>query len=171
MRRTAEKALRLLLALALLLSLSVPGLAADAAETPFRYRHDPRLNPHAMADIVVDPTAVYGFSPSPDGSLAAFADIDWSDPAVVNGENARLARIAYHESIQGMYSVLDEMTAEGKSAEEIARVLSPMRNEIALASYENNPEGLARAKARNLEKYGHEEGPLPDELYAQYGDW
>ena len=26
-------------------------------------------------------------------------------------------------------------------------------------------------KARNLEKYGHEEGPLPDELYEQYGSW
>ena len=171
MKKTAENALRLLLILVMLLSLSIPGLAADGGEAPFRYRHDPRLNPSAMADIVADPTAVYGFAPSPDGSLAMYADMDWSDPAFVNGENTRQARIAYHESIRGMYDVLDELTAEGKSAEEIAKVLSPMRNAIRLAAYDDDPEGLEIAKARNLEKYGHEEGPLPEELYAQYGSW
>ena len=168
--------LALLLCLALLLSaptgLVLPVYAAeDATPTAFRYQHDPRLNPSAMADIVVDPTAVYGFAPSPDGSLKQYATYDWSDPAVVNGENGRLARIAYHESIQEMYTMLDEMTAQGKSVEEIARAVSTKRNEIRLAAYDNDPEGLATAKARNLERYGHEEGPLPDELYEQYGSW
>ena len=70
-----------------------------------------------------------------------------------------------------MYDILREMSAAGKSVEEIARAVSAKRNEIRLASYKDDPEGLAAAKARNLEKYGHEEGPLADELYAQYGSW
>ncbi|MBR3640792.1 MAG: S-layer homology domain-containing protein [Oscillibacter sp.] len=168
MKRTAGRALLLLLTVAVLASASV---TAGAAETAFRYRHDPRLNPHAMADIIVDPTAVYGFSPSKDGSLSMYTEMDWSDPALVNGENARVARIAYHESIREMYAILDEMTAAGKSAEEIARVVSPKRNELRLAAYVDDPEGLAIAKARNLDKYGHEEGPLPEELFKQYGSW
>lgn len=168
--------LALLLCFALLLSMStglvLPAYAAeDAAPAAFRYEHDPRLNPAAMADIVVDPTAVYGFAPSPDGSLKQYTVYDWSDPEVVNGENGRLARIAYHESIQEMHTMLDEMTAQGKSVEEIARAVSTKRNEIRLAAYDNDPEGLATAKARNLERYGHEEGPLPEELYEQYGSW
>lgn len=171
MKKTVKRGLYLLLILAILLSLSVPVFAAEGTGSPFRYQHDPRLNPRAMEDIVVDPTAVYGFAPSPSGSLAAYAEMDWTDPALVNGENGRLARIAYHESIQELYSLLDELVAEGKSAEEIARVVSPKRNEIRLAAYENDPEGLETAKARNLEKYGHEEGPLPEELYEQYGSW
>ncbi len=171
MKKNVKASLLLLLALTILFSLSVPALAAESDAAPFRYRHDPRLNPETMEDVVVDPTAVYGFAPSPNGSLAAYAEMAWSDPAFVNGENARLARIAYHESIREMYTLLDELTAAGKSAEEIAKVVSPKRNEIRLAAYDNDPEGLAIAKARNLEKYGHEEGPLPEELYAQYGSW
>ena len=68
--------LALFLCLALLLSastgLALPVYAAEGAQA-FRYQHDPRLNPSAMADIVVDPTAVYGFAPSPDGSLKEYA--------------------------------------------------------------------------------------------------
>ena len=144
-----------------------PGTGADA----FRYEHDPRLNPKAMKDIIVDPAAVYGFAPSPDGSLSAYVGYDWSDPAVVNGENGRMARIAYHESINEMYTMIDAMQMEGKSLEDIARAVSAKRNEIRMASYVDDPEGLAAAKARNLEKYGHEEGPDADALYEQYGSW
>ena len=143
-------------------------LAATAVSA---YEHDPRLNPAAMKDIIVDPDAVYGFSPSPDGSLSSYAEFDWTDPDLVNGENGRLARIAYHESINEMYILLDDMRAEGLGREEIARAVSTKRNEIRLAAYDGDPDGLAVAKARNLEKYGHEEGPLPDELFEQYGSW
>ena len=157
-------------AVTLILILSVCGaLAGEAA--PFRYEHDPRLNPSAMADIVENPEAVYGFSPSPDGSLAAYADFDWTDPELVNGEQGRLARIAYHESLEEMYDLLEEMTLAGSTTEEMARALSTKRNEIRLASYENDPDGLAAVKARNLDTYGHEEGPLPEELFEKYGSW
>ena len=146
-----------------LIVLSLP-LAALAG-----YIHDPRENPYAMADIVEDENAVYGFRPSPDGSLKAYADADWSDPEIV--EKGRQERIAYHKSIESMYDMLEEMTADGKTVEEIARAVSTRRNEIRLEAYKDDPEGLAVVLARNLEKYGHEEGPLPDELYAQYGSW
>ena len=57
-----------------------------------------------------------------------------------------------------------------KSIEEIARACSALRNQIRLDQYKDDPEGLAKLKERNLEKYGHEEGPLPDELYAKYNN-
>ena len=34
----------------------------------FAYEHDPRDNPEAMKDIIYNPAAVYGFSPSPDST-------------------------------------------------------------------------------------------------------
>ena len=172
---SAKILLAVLLCFACILSVAAAPASADnlliSSKTNFHYEHDPRLNPKAMADIVVDPTAVYGFAPSPDGSLSSYTAFDWSDPELVNGENGRLARIAYHESINEMYAMMNAMSIEGKSIEEIARAVSRKRNEIRLASYADDPEGLAAAKARNLEKYGHEEGPLPDELYKQYGSW
>ena len=36
---------------------------------------------------------------------------------------------------------------------------------------DGDPEGLAEVKKSNLETYGHEEGPAPEELFAQYGSW
>ena len=172
---SAKILLAVLLCFACILSVAAAPASADnlliSSKTNFHYEHDPRLNPKAMADIVVDPTAVYGFAPSPDGSLSNYTAFDWSDPELVNGENGRLARIAYHESINEMYAMMNAMSIEGKSIEEIARAVSNKRNEIRLASYADDPAGLAAAKARNLEKYGHEEGPLPDELYEQYGSW
>ena len=135
----------------------------------FAYIHDPAENAAAMKDIVKDDRAVYGFRPSETGSLKAYAAADWSDPETV--AKGREDRIAYHASIESMYEMLDSMRAEGKSTEQIARAVSARRNELRLAAYEGDPEGLAAVKQRNLEKYGHEEGPLPDELYAQYGSW
>lgn len=151
-----------------LLILSALGISVFAAGS-FTYQHDPSINPYAMKDIIADENAVYGFRPSDTGSLKAYADADWSDPEVV--EKGRQERIAYHQSIESMYQILEDMTSEGKPIEEIARTISAKRNEIRLAAYENDPEGLEKLKARNLEKYGHEEGPLPDELYEQYGSW
>ncbi|MBO4217063.1 MAG: hypothetical protein J5940_03875 [Clostridia bacterium] len=142
---------------------------ADTVRRIEEYRHDPKENPKAMEDIVEDEYAVYGFRPSGTGSLKEYADYDWSDPLLI--EEWRQERIAYHESIGTMYDMLFKMKTAGYSTAEIARALSTRRNEIRLEAYENDPEGLAAVKARNLEKYGHEEGPLPDELYAKYGSW
>ena len=168
MKRFASLSIRglcVLLALALAVGAGAPAFASDG----FRYRHDPRLNPGAMADIEADEAAVYGFRPSETGSLALYADADWSDPEMV--AQGRADRIAYHESLETMYIMLEEMRAAGKGIEEIARALSAERNVLRFAAYDGDPEGLAAIKARNLEKYGHEEGPLPDELFEKYGSW
>ena len=138
-------------------------------EKKFKYVHDPRENPSAMADIIEDENAIYGFRPNDTGRLKQYASADWSDPEVV--EKGRQDRIAYHKSLEAMYAIVDEMRAEGKDIEAIARAVSTKRNELRLAAYENDPEGLAAIKASNLETYGHEEGPLPDELYAKYKTW
>ena len=135
----------------------------------FRYFNDPRENPGAMADIVLDRDAVYGFRPSETGSLKQYAGEDWTDPASV--EEWRQSRIAYHESLRELYGMIEEMQDAGYSAEEIARAVSTRRNELRLEACADDPEALAKLKERNLEKYGHEEGPLPEELYEKYGSW
>lgn len=160
-----RRGLAALLVIALFCGISAPAAAADG----FRYVHDPALNPSAMRDIVADENAIYGFRPTETGSLAMYAAADWSDPEVV--EQGRQQRINYHKNIESMYDMLREMQEQGKSTEEIARALSTERNRIRLAEYENDPEGLAALKERNLKQYGHEEGPLPDELYEKYGSW
>ena len=165
-RKNGTHAWSVLCLISLILGVS---LGTVRAANGFAYQHDPTLNPRAMADIVADEAAVYGFRPSETGSLSQYASLDWTDPVLV--ESGRQDRIAYHNSIEEMYTILEQMMAEGKSTEEIARAVSTKRNEIRLAAYADDPEGLALLKERNLERYGHEEGPLPDELYAQYGSW
>ena len=163
-----KKAIKLLSVItALVLIMSVVLFACS--EKKFKYEHDPRKNPSAMADIIEDENAVYGFRPSESGSLAMYANEDWSNPEVV--EKGRQERIAYHKSLESMYVMLNEMKNDGKDIETIARAVSAKRNELRLDAYKDDPEGLEALKQRNLKKYGHEEGPLPDELYAQYGSW
>lgn len=154
-----------LLILVLLCAASLPALAAG-----YRYAHDPRLNPVTMADVVYDPEAIYGFSPSADSArLGSYASFDWSDESIVMP--GRQERIDYHASIEELYELEYAMMKDGKNIEEIARSVSALRNEIRLRSYENNPEGLAAAKESNLAAYGNENGPTADSLYEKYGSW
>ena len=154
-------------------SLRPPGdtaVSEDIRKEPFRYIHDPRENPDAMADIIEDSDAVYGFSPDPKSKrLGPYAEYDWTDPVFV--EEAKKERKEYHDSMESMMDILYAMRDEGASLEEMARAVSAERNRIRLASYEGDPEGLAKVKESNLETYGHEEGPTPDQLYEQYGSW
>ncbi len=134
------------------------------------YQHDPRINSSAMADIVVNPDAVYGFSPDPASTrLGEYASYDWTDAAVV--EAARQQRIEYLASFENQYKLWEEMNAQGKSVEEIARAVSALRNENRLASYKNDPEGLEKVKKSNLDTYGNENGPTADSLFNKYGSW
>lgn len=137
--------------------------------TTFAYQHDPRDNPSAMKDIVANDNAVYGFSPSPEGTLKGYVTYDWTDPATV--EAGRQQRIAYHQSLAELYDMADQMMASGNSPEEIARAVSTRRNEIRLEAYKDDPEGLAKVKARNLELYGNENGGTPEFFYNLYGSW
>lgn len=173
-----KKIICLLLAFCMIIALAACGKQAEpeTVETtvpeqrPFAYIHDPRDNPEAMKDIVENPDAVYGFSPDPESKrLGTFADYDWTDPAVV--ANAQAERRAYHESMDSMTDILYRMKEKGASIEKMARAVSEERNRLRLEAYDGNPEGLADAKKSNLETYGHEEGPTPDQLFEKYGSW
>ena len=134
------------------------------------YVHDPRENAAAMADIIENAGAVYGFSPDPASPrLGNYAEYDWTDPAFV--ATAREERRAYHESMESMMDILYRMRAEGASIEEMARAVSAERNRLRLASHQDDPEGLAAVRESNLKTYGHEDGPTPDQLYEKYGSW
>ena len=150
------------------IAVSAAAMPVNAAND-FKYEHDPRENPAAMADIIEDDKAIYGFRPNGSGSLKEYADSDWSDPELV--EKGRQDRIAYHDSLKEMYSQLESMQRRGADIEEIARAMSKKRNELRLASCGDDEEALAQLKARNLATYGHEDGPTPGELYEKYGSW
>ncbi|MDO4189463.1 MAG: LysM peptidoglycan-binding domain-containing protein [Lachnospiraceae bacterium] len=151
------------------LGINTPVLVA-ANTTNIKYVHDPRINEKAMEDIVVDNTAVYGFKPSKDSvRLAEYADADWDDPVTVEGY--RQDRIKYLSQFDSMYDLWNEMLSKGSTTEEIARAVSAKRNEIRLASYANDPEGLTRVKKSNLDTYGNENGPTAESLFEKYGAW
>ena len=136
----------------------------------FTYIHDPRDNPMAMADILENPDAVYGFSPDPASKrLGSYAKYDWTNPEVV--ALAHDNREAYHESMESMLDILYEMREKGASIEEMARAVSRERNRIRMESYQDDPEGLASVKESNLKTYGHEDGPAPEDLFEKYGSW
>lgn len=144
---------------------------ASIAEKAFRYEHDPMENPEAAKDIVVNPEAVYGYSPSPDSTrLKEYVDLlDWTNEEEVAA--ARKQRAGYFAENKKLYRMIEDMLGEAKSVEEIARAVSTQRNENRLASYEGNPEGLAKVKKSNLDTYGNENGPTPEFLYEKYGSW
>lgn len=166
MKRTFFSNLLALLLIACLCTFA----AAETEQEPFRYQHDPAENPAAMEDIIVNPDAVYGFSPNPESKrLGDYAAYDWTDPEFV--AEAKQNREDYHESLYTMYDILHEMRDEGANIEEMARAVSAERNRLRLAAYENDPEGLKVAKKSNLDTYGNEEGPSADSLFEKYGSW
>ena len=166
-----KERLYLLIVAAVLAAVLLCACVTPQAQTvPFRYQHDPRQCQEAMKDIVVNPDAIYGFSPDPQSKrLGSYAEYDWTDPDFV--AEAKKERKAYHDSFSTMTDIVNKMTAEGASEEAIARAVSTERNRLRLAAYDNNPEGLAEVKKSNLETYGHEDGPTPDEQYAKDGSW
>ena len=148
----------------LMLVNSVPVFGAE------KYVHNPMENPKAAADIVVDPNAVYGYSPSPDSErLKEYAAYDWSDPVFV--EEMRKQREEYHDSIKELYGMIATMKTAGADVKDIAIAVSTRRNEIRLESYKDDPVELAKVKKSNLEKYGNENGGTPEYYYKKYGSW
>ena len=143
--------------------------AAQPARVAFKYEHNPMENPRAAVDIIVNPDAVYGYSPNPASTrLGNFANaIDWTSSADV--AKAREIREAYHQRNSNLWEIFSEMEAQGHSIEEIARAVSHQKNLNRLAELDS--ENLALTKASNLKTYGHEEGPDADSLYQKYGSW
>lgn len=144
--------------------------AGEGEKEPFLYVHDPRQNPNAMQDIIENPAAVYGFSPDPESTrLGNYADYDWTNPALV--AEARKNREEYHASMESMMDIVYKMRDEGATLEAIARAVSAERNRVRLAAHENDQEALAKVKESNLNTYGNEEGPTPEQLFEKYGSW
>ena len=132
--------------------------------------HDPMANPKAVKDIIENPNAVYGYSPSPSSTrLKSFIGYDWTDPAVVS--HLRQQREEYHESIKELYSLITSMKQAGASTKDIATAVCNRRNEIRLESNKDDPEALARVKQSNLATYGNENGGTPEFFYNKYGSW
>ena len=79
------------------------------------YAHDPMENPKAAQDIVVNPDAVYGYSPNPDSKrLGEYANaIDWTDESQV--AKARDSRLEYHQQEAQLITILWKMKTEGKN--------------------------------------------------------
>ena len=160
----------IIFAITLCMCACVTRAEVSAPTDVYSYVHDPRLCSEAMKDIVVNPDAVYGFSPDPQSKrLGSYAAYDWTDPVFV--EKAKAERTAYHDSFKSMSEILERMKGLGASSEEIARAVSAERNRLRFAAYDGDPEGLAQVRKSNLETYGHEEGPTPDEMFAKYGSW
>lgn len=136
----------------------------------FYYIHNPLYQSKVLEDAKYDYDAVFGFVPTENGSLKNFASYNWYDSETVMGYKEE--RMNYIQDTDRRIKELEKSLREDNSSiEEIARACSTLRNQIRLEQYQNDPEGLARIKERNLELYGHEEGPLPDELYIKYGSW
>lgn len=143
----------------------------DPDKAGFQYEHDPMDYPIAAEDIVVNPDAIYGYSPNPESKrLGEFArEIDWTDPEEV--AMRRRERQEYHDSLNELHSMIDEMYNAGSTIEDIAKAVSEKRNQLRLNTYQNDPEGLEMVKNSNLEAYGDENGPTIDYLYDKYGSW
>lgn len=165
MKKSVLKSVSVILSVLMIISLSA--FCASA----FSYEHDPLDNPKAMADIIVNEDAVYGFSPNPESTrLGVYATaLDWTDPEQVAA--ARAQRVEYHAKNAELYKIIEDGRANGESTEEIARKVSQRRNGIRLESYKDDPAGLALVKQSNLETYGDESGPTAEWLYEKYGDW
>ena len=123
-----------------------------------------------LADAEYDENAYYGFKPNSTGSLSTYAKYDWTiEKNVLEYKEARIKYI--EENDKKIKNLELKLRAENKTIEEIARACSSLRNQVRLDQYKDDPEGLKTLKERNLTKYGHEEGPLPDELFVKYCSW
>jgi hypothetical protein len=87
-------------------------------------------------------------------------------------ERAREVRLRYHRLLDTMEQVADRMHEEGRSDEEIARVLVDMRNEAKdITRAGMTPEAVQALEERNMKKYGNPLGPTADQQFAKYGSW
>lgn len=128
----------------------------------------------AAAAPAVTPSVSIGFTPAADEPCTS------SDPVVCairemtpqERAEAREVRMRYHELLDHMEQVEQRMRDEGRSDEEIARVLVNMRNEAKdITRAGMSPEAVALLEARNMVKYGNPLGPTADQQFARYGSW
>ncbi|MEV0522623.1 hypothetical protein AB0I66_04310 [Streptomyces sp. NPDC050439] len=133
---------------------------------------------HAHTDALVrhTPSATSLLAPPP----ASEEPCASKDPAVClirqmspeERERAREVRLRYHHLLDTMERVADRMHEEGRSDEEIARVLVDMRNDAKdITRAGMTPEAVEALEQRNMKKYGNPLGPTADQQFAKYGSW
>lgn len=132
------------------------------------HAHADALVPHAPATSLPAP------APAPEESCtskdAAVCLIRQMSPE--ERERAREVRLRYHRLLDTMERVADRMHEEGRSDEEIARVLVDMRNEAKdITRAGMTPEAVEALEQRNMKKYGNPLGPTADQQFAKYGSW
>ncbi|MFH8487120.1 hypothetical protein [Streptomyces longisporoflavus] len=162
MRARLATRLAVLFLLPLLTTLSSALLAPAHARADVPARHVP-----AAASVLAPPVA-------PDDPCTS------KDPAVClirqmtpeERERAREVRLRYHQLLDTMEQVADRMHEEGRSDEEIARVLVAMRNEAKdITRAGMTPEAVEALEQRNMKKYGNPLGPTADQQFMKYGSW
>ncbi|MFF1698694.1 hypothetical protein ACFVXC_34555 [Streptomyces sp. NPDC058257] len=148
--------------LPLLTALSGPLLAPAHAHADAPVRHAP-----SVTSLLAPPRA-------PDDPCTS------KDPAVClirqmtpeERERAREVRLRYHALLDTMERVADRMHEEGRSDEEIARVLVDMRNDAKdITRAGMTPEAVQALEQRNMKKYGNPLGPTAEQQFLKYGSW
>jgi hypothetical protein len=155
----------------------IGALAIDLADAVgvgrFQYKNNPMDNPKAIADIVVNQEAVYGFSPKPESTrIGEFANsIDWTDSEQV--AKATEAREKYHKENDSIANLVIKMKSENASTEAIARAAVNQRNQNRLESYlkRGDKTGYQRVLKSNQETYGNPLGMTPEKALEKYGSW
>lgn len=166
-KKVLSRILMFIVAAVLMSVLAMPVMAEEQSVVD-----NPLNNCSVMFSAKVDPNAYYGFSPRADqGSLKSYASADWSKENEAQVLQWRKEREDYFKQFETMYETLEKMAGEGADIETIARTISNMRNQIRWDSYKDNPEGLEALKKKNMEQWGHEFGPTPEQLFEKYGDW
>ena len=100
----------------------------------FKYKHNPSDNPKVLQDAIEDPSAVYGYRPREDGSLASFANGEWNNTIAVEGY--RQDRIAYHNRNEGAAQrFISNMFLNGSTTEEVAKAVNQYRNQSRINSF------------------------------------
>lgn len=133
----------------------IPEEYLSAGQTGFSYKHSPMENEKISGDIIVNPNAVYGFSPNPASErIGILAAKDWSDGVFVNNEKRN--RIAAYKA--GSVDVDPALDAC-----------------LGLYDYYFTPYvslGLARAYSPEDETFvaGWGENRPSDQLWAEYED-
>jgi len=148
-------------------------LDTEAGSTEGTGKFDPLSNPKIAKEIESNSDTVYGYSPKKGSPLDKFG-VDWTNQEQV--ASARAKRMEYLKNMEQkkvkLESEVAKLQSEGKSIEEIARKMSEKRNLDRMKSYDSsNSEGLAAMKERNIQQYGREEGPTPEQLFEKYGSW
>jgi hypothetical protein len=119
--------------------------------------------------IYVDSRGVYGYLPKQgsryDQEVYDFTDTDFA-------ARNRQIRLDYLKGSKELESVIDFMSSQGRSSEEIARRVVIQRNSHKLEARTLMTDAEVRLlESPNIKRYGDPVGPTPDEFFDKYGDW